>query len=101
MDDLFDFFVFNEIMNDAEDKDEYIWRKYAEDGSEYGLYPEDFEYEYDYEEALEAAREASEHGEATESDDGGPSITIHITDEMVERMKTEDPETVFREGAYK
>lgn len=95
MDDLFDFFVFNEIMN--ADEEEYAWRDYAEDGSEYGLYPEDFEYEYDYEEALEAAREAAEQ----DAVDDGPTITLHITDGMIERMKTEDPETVLREGAYK
>ena len=104
MDDLFDFLVFNEIMDDIgnEEDAKYAWRAYVEDGSDYGLYPEDFEYEYDYEEALDAARETAENGEAAESEeDGGSSITIHITDEMVERMKTEDPETVFREGAYK
>ena len=103
-----DYFLYDQVMNDENnngnaclDDDDYSWREYAEDGSEYGLYPEDFEYEYDYEEALEAAREAAELGEVAESEDGGPSITIHITDEMVERMKTEDPETVLREGAYK
>ena len=91
----------NNNGNAGSDNDDYSLRKYAEDGSEYGLYPEDFEYEYDYEEALDATCEAAEHGEAIESEDGGPSITIHITDEMVERMKTEDPETVLREEAYK
>lgn len=95
-----DYFLYNQVMNDKNKSknsnvgsysDDYSWREYAEDGSEYGLYPENFEYEYDYEETLENAREAAEYGEAAESEDGGPSITIHITDEMAERMKTEDP----------
>lgn len=103
-----DYFLYDQVMNEknnngnaGSDDDNYSWREYAEDGSEYGLYPEDFEYEYDYEEALEDARAAAEQDEADELEDGGPSITIHITDEMVERMKIENPETVFREEAYK
>lgn len=103
-----DYFLYDQVMNEKNnngnaglDDDDYSWREYAEDGSEYGLYPEDFEYEYDYDKTLEDARKAAEHGEAAESEDGGPSITIHITDEMVERMKIEDPETVLREEAYK
>ena len=34
-------------------EEEYVWRETCEDGSEYGLDPEDFETEEEYEEALE------------------------------------------------
>lgn len=46
----------------------YIWRKYCPDGSEYGIYPEDFESADDYEESLLEAIENKQ-----KSDDDGSS----------------------------
>lgn len=48
------------ITQDDLNEDKYEWREYAEDGSEYGLFPEDFEDEFDYFDALEEAKEAEE-----------------------------------------
>lgn len=36
----------------------YSWRAYCEDGAEFGLFPEDFESEEEYMEALEVAKNA-------------------------------------------
>lgn len=36
----------------------YVWRKYCEDGSDYGISPNDYETADDYEEALLAAKES-------------------------------------------
>ena len=42
---------------DSDDNHDYSWRDYAEDGSEYGLYPEDYETEEDYLFDLEMAKD--------------------------------------------
>lgn len=41
---------------DEDTDDEYAWRDDAEDGSEYGLDPKDFDDEDEYEDALEEAK---------------------------------------------
>lgn len=38
----------------------YRWRKYCGDGSQYGIYPEDYETADDYVEALEMAKMISD-----------------------------------------
>ncbi|MBE6818962.1 MAG: hypothetical protein E7517_07405 [Ruminococcaceae bacterium] len=53
--------VFDDDDGDYDYNDD--WQDYCEDGSEYGLYPEDFDDEEDYEMALEEAREAEEDEE--------------------------------------
>ena len=82
-----DYFLYNQVMNDKNKSknsnvgsysDDYSWREYAEDGSEYGLYPEDFEWEYDYLTALEDAKEAEEAADSDEmyyDDVSEPSVT--------------------------
>ncbi len=41
-----------------DDYDDHSWRQFCEDGSEYGIDPEDYETEEDYNEALEEAKHA-------------------------------------------
>ena len=43
-------------MMDEEEENQNEWRLYAEDGSDYGLDPEDFDMEEEYEDALEDAK---------------------------------------------
>ena len=51
------------IVNEVTSEDclttgkKYVWRKYCEDGSDYGINPEDYETADDYEEALLASKE--------------------------------------------
>ena len=59
MDDFFDFFMFNEIMNDDEEKDD-SWKYETIDGSEYGISPDDYDTEEEYLDALELEVELSE-----------------------------------------
>jgi hypothetical protein len=108
-DDILDYQIYKDAtkgMNknnsdSADEDDEYDWREYTEDGSEYGIDPIDFEREYDYLVALEEAQKAAGCSTTDESNNGGSYITVHITADMAERMKTEDPEKVIREEAYK
>lgn len=53
-DTIFEVGMAHEIINDESEEDT-DWREYADDGSEYGLDPEDFDDEDEYEEALEEA----------------------------------------------
>lgn len=46
-------FIFNQIMEEESEKEKYNWRMICEDGSEYGIDPEDYETEEEYNEALE------------------------------------------------
>ena len=39
-----------------------LWRSYREDGAEFGIFPEDYETEEEYSEALEEARDADDEG---------------------------------------
>lgn len=39
-----------------DDEDDYAWRDFCEDGTEYCIFPEDYETEEEYEEALEEAK---------------------------------------------
>lgn len=41
-----------------DDEEDYSWRELCEDGSDYGISPEDYEEEWEYEEALEEAKYA-------------------------------------------
>ena len=41
--------------SDEDDEDDYSWRDFCEDGSDYGIFPEDYETEEEYEAALEEA----------------------------------------------
>jgi hypothetical protein len=41
-----------------DDEEDYSWREFCDDGSEYGISPEDYEEEWEYEEALEEAKYA-------------------------------------------
>ena len=59
--------IFKECTkDDDEDDDSYLygggeddeWREYCEDGSDYGISPEDYEDEWEYEEALDEAKYA-------------------------------------------
>ena len=51
--------IFKECTKEDNDDDEdYGWREFCEDGSEYGISPEDYEDEWEYEEALEEAKYA-------------------------------------------
>ena len=80
-----DYFLYNQVMNDKNKNvnvgasgNDYSWRELVEDGSEYGLYPEDFEWEYDYLTALEDAKEAEEAADSDEmyyDDVSEPSVT--------------------------
>lgn len=40
----------------ARPSNRYRWRKYCEDGSKYGVFPEDYETADDYEDSLAAAK---------------------------------------------
>lgn len=42
------------------DETDHSWREYCEDGSDYGIFPEDYETEEEYEETLEEAIEEAE-----------------------------------------
>ena len=61
-DDMLDFMLFNEFLKDEEkresDAKKEEWRIFAEDGSDYDLYPEDYETEEEYNEALREAKTA-------------------------------------------
>lgn len=61
-DDMLDFMMFNELLKDEEkkasDAKKEEWRIFAEDGSDYDLYPEDYETEEEYNEALREAKTA-------------------------------------------
>ncbi len=48
---------------DNDDNNDYSWREYAEDGSEYDIYPEDYETEDDYLFDLEMAKEDADDEE--------------------------------------
>lgn len=48
--------VIEEKEKDKQDKHLYFWRKYCEDGSQYGVNPEDFESADDYAEELKKAK---------------------------------------------
>lgn len=54
------FKIFQEFVEeeevDEELDDEYEWRRYCEDGSEYGLYPDDYETKEEYKAALREAK---------------------------------------------
>lgn len=58
--------IFKECTKEDNDDDSYLydddedygWREFCEDGSEYGISPEDYEDEWEYEEALEEAKYA-------------------------------------------
>lgn len=45
------------VANLKQDEKRHIWRKFCEDGSKYGINPEDFNNADDYEEALNKAKE--------------------------------------------
>ena len=49
LDDLF-------VMSILDDEEEHAWRSDCEDGSEYGIDPDDFDTEDEYNEALEEAK---------------------------------------------
>jgi hypothetical protein len=44
------------LFDDEDDSDDYEWRENCDDGLEYGVDPEDYETEEEYEEALEEAK---------------------------------------------
>ncbi len=56
--DLGEVFVAHQFFKDELSDEDNSWRDYCEDGSEYGIFPEDYETELDYEIALEEAKEA-------------------------------------------
>lgn len=45
----------------SQEQPRYIWRRFCADGSQYGIYPEDYETADEYEEALAAAKSAYNH----------------------------------------
>ena len=47
---------FDDDFFDSDDETDYLWRLTCDDGSEYGVDPEDYETEEDYEEALNEAK---------------------------------------------
>lgn len=46
----------SDLFDDTDDSDKYEWRIFCEDGTEYGIYPEDYETEEEYEDALNEAK---------------------------------------------
>ncbi len=76
MDDFFDFFMFNEIMNDDEEKDD-SWKYETIDGSEYGISPDDYDTEEEYLDALELEVELSE-----DEEDEDDSLTLNVSFEL-------------------
>lgn len=46
----------SDLFDDTDDSDKYEWRIFCEDGTEYGVYPEDYETEEEYENALDEAK---------------------------------------------
>ena len=63
-DDEYSAHALSEVDSDDNDKNnDYSWRDYAEDGSEYDIYPEDYETEDDYLIDLEMAKEDADDGE--------------------------------------
>ena len=48
------------LQPSQEDEDKYEWRDYCEDGSDYDIYPEDYETEEEYMEALQEAKDEAE-----------------------------------------
>ncbi len=55
----------SELFDDTDDSDKYEWRIFCEDGTEYGIYPEDYETEEEYEEAFAEERERICNAEIT------------------------------------
>lgn len=49
--------IYEDIFEESAEDDKYKWRDYCVDGSEYGVNPEDYEYEHDYLQALEEAQD--------------------------------------------
>lgn len=45
----------------SQEQHRYIWRKFCSDGSQYGIYPEDYKTADEYEEALATAQSAYSH----------------------------------------
>ena len=75
--------------------DKYEWRKYCEDGSEYDIYPEDYENEEEYQLALEEAMEytKNELDDACEFCDdiiAEFDDTIALIDSLLEKESDED-----------
>ena len=46
----------SDLFDDTDNSDKYEWRIFCEDGTEYGVYPEDYETEEEYENALDEAK---------------------------------------------
>ena len=91
--DFYDFLIFQDQINsldkkEKEDQDseskktikDYSWRENTEDGSDYDIFPEDYETEEEYLEALEDARYYDD--EYYDDDDEVISEDEHIEDEI-------------------
>lgn len=46
----------SDLFDDTDNSDKYEWRIFCEDGTEYGVYPEDYETEEEYADALDEAK---------------------------------------------
>lgn len=62
---------YNSILDD--NLDDISWREFYEDGSDFDIYPEDYETEEEYDEALKEAQ-ANEFGDIS-----APAISLHLS----------------------
>lgn len=63
------------------------WRDFCEDGSEYFIYPEDYDTEEDYIEALETAKEEAEADDDDEDIFAFPTVTVEQSKYPNKRMQ--------------
>ena len=50
----------DDTLSSPDDEEDFEWRDFCEDGSDYGVYPEDYETEEEYMDALEEAMDEAE-----------------------------------------
>lgn len=83
----------SDLFDDTDDSDKYEWRIFCEDGTEYGVYPEDYETEEEYENALDEAK----YGWRDNCEDGaeyGIEPDDYETEEEYEEALAEERERI-------
>ncbi len=83
----------SDLFDDTDDSDKYEWRIFCEDGTEYGIYPEDYETEEEYEDALNEAK----YGWRDNCEDGseyGIEPDDYETEEEYEEALAEERERI-------
>lgn len=78
-----------DVFNDTDDSDKYEWRLYCEDGFEFGIDPEDYETEEDYEEALNEAKYEWRDNCESVLDTGVDPEDYETEDEYLEALEEE------------